>query len=538
MTVIRPSWTMPGLMTTRSPIENPSTPLTERSDDAGAVRAQDARLRNGGQSLPDPDVEMVESGGSKLDEYLAGRGLGIGDVLVAKDLGSTVLVDANGLHEAESSHDRRRAESAGRGPRPGRRRRSRGRAVRGDRAPHRRAEGRAGSSPTCASRWRGPRSPVIRSSSSRGRAPSSLRRSATTSRVASQGPTRADCRAIRGVTRTRRCATRLEELGSRLGGTYRVLVDVERPRRSRGGRSRRRRVLRQEHDGDHAPVRLLGRSRGARHRRRDRADRRRSRSTAGRAGSASTRARPARSTSRASSMRRSASRTGRRRRRPIPEEYRAELGRNGVRLRHLPGRVPWNRGVEKRRGDDRRPPSDATPTVSLRDWLERDGDELVAEFDRLYVPRNDPRWLRRNALVAAGNVGSRELVPAVEHYAGDDDPMLRDAAAVGARPRSRSAPHDCGRTTNGWRSSCTRFAARSQRFAPSRRHTRANRVDRPMRRRLVRARNRRLPRRSSAIVTDATVASVRLEEVDVGRWSRKRSAGERSTAANVRRAGR
>ena len=29
------------------------------------------------------------------------------------------------------------------------------------------------------------------------------------------------------------------------------------------------------------------------------------------------------------------------------------------------------------------------------------GEELVAEFDRLYVPKNDPRWLRRNALVAA-----------------------------------------------------------------------------------------------------------------------------------------
>jgi epoxyqueuosine reductase len=92
---------------------------------------------------------------------------------------------------------------------------------------------------------------------------------------------------------------------------------------------------------------------------------------------------------------------------------------------------PWNRGVEKRRGEQTE--ADAaetgTPAVSLREWLERDGSELVAELDRLYVPRNDPRWLRRNALHAAGNVGDSELVPAIEPYLDGDDEMLRDAAA-------------------------------------------------------------------------------------------------------------
>ena len=51
-------------------------------------------------------------------------------------------------------------------------------------------------------------------------------------------------------------------------------------------------------------------------------------------------------------------------------------------------------------------PEDATPNVSLVDWLTRDGDELVDEVDRLYVPRNDSRWLRRNALYALGNTGA------------------------------------------------------------------------------------------------------------------------------------
>ena len=88
---------------------------------------------------------------------------------------------------------------------------------------------------------------------------------------------------------------------------------------------------------------------------------------------------------------------------------------------------PWNRGIERRRRGARLE-SDAQPTVSLADWLDRDGEELVDEFDRLYVPRNDPRWLRRNALIAAGNVGSSSLRPIVERHERSADPILADAA--------------------------------------------------------------------------------------------------------------
>jgi epoxyqueuosine reductase len=112
---------------------------------------------------------------------------------------------------------------------------------------------------------------------------------------------------------------------------------------------------------------------------------------------------------------------------PIPERYRAELEGSVYGCDICQDVCPWNRGVEKRHGQ-LAPESGSTPTISLRDWLERDGDELVADFDRLYVPRNDPRWLRRNALVAAGNVGTRDLVPTIETHAQSDDPVLRDAA--------------------------------------------------------------------------------------------------------------
>ena len=52
----------------------------------------------------------------------------------------------------------------------------------------------------------------------------------------------------------------------------------------------------------------------------------------------------------------------------------------------------------------------------------------MREYERLYVPRNDARWLRRNALVAAGNVGGQEERDAVAAYAQGDDEMLRDHA--------------------------------------------------------------------------------------------------------------
>jgi epoxyqueuosine reductase len=112
---------------------------------------------------------------------------------------------------------------------------------------------------------------------------------------------------------------------------------------------------------------------------------------------------------------------------PIPEEYRAELGAQVYGCDVCQDVCPWNRGVEKRR-TGREPAPDATPHVSLVDWLEADGEELMARFDRLYVPRNDVRWLRRNALIAAGNVGGSEVRPAVERHAHGEDDVLREHA--------------------------------------------------------------------------------------------------------------
>jgi epoxyqueuosine reductase len=112
---------------------------------------------------------------------------------------------------------------------------------------------------------------------------------------------------------------------------------------------------------------------------------------------------------------------------PIPEEYREELGARVYGCDTCQDVCPWNRGVEKRRANEA-PPAGAEPVVSLVEWLRAEDEDLRSRYDRLYFPRNDPRYLRRNALVAAGNSGDAGLADAARPYAEGDDELLREHA--------------------------------------------------------------------------------------------------------------
>jgi epoxyqueuosine reductase len=112
--------------------------------------------------------------------------------------------------------------------------------------------------------------------------------------------------------------------------------------------------------------------------------------------------------------------------RSIPEDYRPELGDSVYGCDICQDVCPWNRGVEKRRKETLQP--EAEPFVSLVDWLAAEDAELRVRYDRLYFPRNDVRFLRRNALVAAGNVGGEEERALVAEYARGEDEMLREHA--------------------------------------------------------------------------------------------------------------
>ena len=112
---------------------------------------------------------------------------------------------------------------------------------------------------------------------------------------------------------------------------------------------------------------------------------------------------------------------------PIPETYRVELGAQVYGCDICQDVCPWNRGVEKRRAREEPPPG-AEPHVSIADWLSADGAELVSRYERLFVPRKDPRYLRRNALIALGNTGTPEAAELALEHTDDPDPLVAECA--------------------------------------------------------------------------------------------------------------
>lgn len=105
---------------------------------------------------------------------------------------------------------------------------------------------------------------------------------------------------------------------------------------------------------------------------------------------------------------------------------------------------PWNRGVEKRRAAFPLA-RDASPTVRLADWLAEDDEPAPPELERLFVPRNDPRWLRRNALVVLGNTGGTDSWKLATAFVEDPEPALRAAAERALSSSAGHAPKERGR---------------------------------------------------------------------------------------------
>ena len=85
-----------------------------------------------------------------------------------------------------------------------------------------------------------------------------------------------------------------------------------------------------------------------------------------------------------------------------PEPYREALEAQVYGCDICQDVCPWNRGIEKRRAGDP-VPAGAEPHVDLVDWIESEPTELRERYARLYVPRNDGRFLQRNARIALAN---------------------------------------------------------------------------------------------------------------------------------------
>jgi epoxyqueuosine reductase len=79
---------------------------------------------------------------------------------------------------------------------------------------------------------------------------------------------------------------------------------------------------------------------------------------------------------------------------------------------------------------------DADPVVDLVAMLDADDTTLLARYGRWYIAERDPRWLRRNALVALGNVGDERTDAVLARYRDGDDAVLAEHAVWALRRRA------------------------------------------------------------------------------------------------------
>jgi epoxyqueuosine reductase len=114
----------------------------------------------------------------------------------------------------------------------------------------------------------------------------------------------------------------------------------------------------------------------------------------------------------------------------FPEQYRGALGDRIYGCDECQQACPINRVVDRRS-----PPSpagpDNEPWVDLLQLLDSSDGELLDAHGRWYIAGRDPRYLRRNALVALGNVGDGQdpaTDRALRHWLAVDDPMLVEHA--------------------------------------------------------------------------------------------------------------
>jgi epoxyqueuosine reductase len=124
----------------------------------------------------------------------------------------------------------------------------------------------------------------------------------------------------------------------------------------------------------------------------------------------------------------------------FPEAWRTALGDRIYGCDDCQQVCPINRLADRRVppaiADDR-----AEPTVDLLALLAASDDELLERHGRWYIAERDPRYLRRNALVALGNTGNGDD-PAVEaaltRALADPDAMIREHACWAAGQLGRS----------------------------------------------------------------------------------------------------
>jgi epoxyqueuosine reductase len=135
----------------------------------------------------------------------------------------------------------------------------------------------------------------------------------------------------------------------------------------------------------------------------------------------------------------------------FPFEYRAALGGRIYGCDDCQDVCPANRLAERMSAPEEiheQGPNSDEAEVDLLEMLASSGPDLLSRHGRWYIPERDPRYLRRNALIALGNVGdgqSRQVQATLERYLDGADDLLRAhaiwaAISLGRRDLVASRP--------------------------------------------------------------------------------------------------
>jgi len=119
---------------------------------------------------------------------------------------------------------------------------------------------------------------------------------------------------------------------------------------------------------------------------------------------------------------------------PFPLEYRTALGDRIYGCDDCQEACPPNRAAARHQTPP--PPGrEDQPWLSLLDLHDITDDELLAAVGRWYIPRRQPRYVRRNALVALGNTADPRhprVAATLARFLSGPDELLREHAAWAA----------------------------------------------------------------------------------------------------------